>query len=84
MTVAARALRVLALAGLVACSREAAPRPPVDNRGGAAAPLDAGARDAGDSACVNACVRDRQMVATSIEAIEASCRRDCASPPPRP
>jgi hypothetical protein len=32
--------------------------------------------DAGD--CVATCVEHHQMQATSLEQIEASCRRDCA------
>lgn len=73
------ALALLLAAG--ACSRDPAPRPPIDNRGGAAI-VDAGGLDAGGGACVEACVRDRQMVATSIEAIRASCERECAAPTP--
>lgn len=76
--------RGLALAlGLAvgACSRDPAPRPPIDNRGGVSA-VDAAGPDAGDGACVEACVRDRQMVATSIDAIRESCRRECAAGSP--
>jgi hypothetical protein len=77
---------------LAACSRDASPRDrPVENRAGSApaaaptgpAPSTAGSpastADAGaDGACVAACVKSRQMVARSIEAIEADCARTCA------
>lgn len=72
------ALALLLAAG--ACSRDPAPRPPIDNRGGAVA-VDGGA-DGGDGACVEACVRDRQMVAMSVEAIREDCRRTCAAGSP--
>lgn len=76
------ALALVAVAALaVACSRDPAPRPPIDNRGGAVV-VDAAGPDAGDGACVEACVRDRQMVATSIDAIRESCRRECAAGSP--
>jgi len=77
-------MRGAALALLVAagtCSRDPSPRPPIDNRGGAIA-VDAAGADAGDGACVEACVRDRQMVATSVEAIREACRRECAAGSP--
>ena len=77
----ARWAPLLVLLAIAACSRDPAPRPPIDNRGGAV-PVDAAGADAGDSACVLACVRDRQMVAMSLEAIREGCRRDCAAPPP--
>lgn len=73
------ALALLLAAG--ACSRDPAPRPPIDNRGGAVA-VDGGAPDGGDGACVEACVRDRQMVAMSVEAIREDCRRTCAAGSP--
>jgi|JI7StandDraft_1071085.scaffolds.fasta_scaffold112905_3 hypothetical protein len=63
-----------------ACARDGGRRS-IDHRGAAAAPLDAGAADAADSPCVTACVRDRQMVAMSAEAIALACRRDCAGAP---
>lgn len=60
------------------CTREPAPRPEVGNRGGATG--DAGpAVDGGDPPCVLACVRDRQMVAMSPEAIRAACQVECAA-----
>lgn len=78
---AARALAALLLGLAVgACARDGGPRP-VDHRGAVAAPLDAGALDAGDAPCVVACVRDRQMAAMSPEAIALACRRDCAAAP---
>ena len=78
-----RALAALALLAL-ACTRDAAPRPPIEHRGLGTAPIDAAGLDAGDGACVTACVRDRQMVAMSAEAILAACRLDCQAPPPSP
>lgn len=77
----ARAVAVVAVVAVVAgCTREPAPRPEVGNRGGA--PADGGpAVDAGDPPCVLACVRDRQMVAMSPEAIRAACRTECGAAP---
>ena len=73
-----------ALAALVlvvgACARDGGPRP-IDHRGATAAPVDARDLDAGDPPCVAACVRDRQMVAMSPEAIADACRRACADAP---
>ncbi len=63
-----------------ACSRDPAPRPPIDNRGGAVA-VDAGADAPDRAACVAACERERQMVAMSVEAIRAECERSCAAAP---
>jgi len=67
-------------AALVACTRAAEPAPPLPN---SAPPLgvsiDAPLVDAADSACVRACVQSRQMEATSIANIRASCARECAS-----
>jgi hypothetical protein len=35
----------------------------------------------GQSRCVTACVQARQMEATAIEVIEASCREECSKNP---
>jgi hypothetical protein len=73
-----RLAAALALVVVAACSPAPAPREPPANHA-TAAPVDAGATiDAAD--CVATCVAHRQMQATSIEQIEASCRRDCADP----
>lgn len=72
------ALAAVLLAG--ACSRDPAPRPPIDNRGGAVV-VDAGADAPDRAACVAACERERQMVAMSVEAIRAECERSCAAAP---
>ncbi|MEZ4404224.1 MAG: hypothetical protein R3B06_29650 [Kofleriaceae bacterium] len=74
------AVAVAALVALAACSRDApAGRGPAP-RAAASAPSSDGGLDGG-SPCVEACVRDRQMVATSIEAIVADCERACGATP---
>jgi hypothetical protein len=72
---------LLALAAACSC----APRGddhgrPLQHRGGAVPAL-APPPDA-LSYCVTACVRDRQMEATSIAHIRSGCARTCALPPP--
>lgn len=84
------ALLALALASVAGCSR--APRggerestPVLEHRGGTVA-LDAAVDAvAADPACVDDCVRRRQMEAVSIEHIRATCAAQCsqrALPPP--
>lgn len=77
------ALAALVLAACSRSPRDAAPAQPIGERAPAsAAAADAAATDAGAGAdCVAACVKARQMVAMSIEAIEADCRRTCAAEP---
>jgi hypothetical protein len=87
----ATAALLLAAGACSRSSRDAAPRErAIENRPAASAPAPPPAppappADAGaDPACVAACVKSRQMVAMSIEAIEADCARTCAEPPPPP
>ncbi|MCE9578284.1 MAG: hypothetical protein K8W52_34475 [Deltaproteobacteria bacterium] len=73
------ALGGIAALVLAACTRAAEPAPPLHNSApppGAA--IDAPLPDAADSACVRDCVQARQMEATSIANIRASCARECA------
>jgi hypothetical protein len=68
------------LVALGACRTEPSPRrAAIGNHGGTVVPI-----DASDGPCVDECVRERQMQAMSMDAIRASCRRDCSGLPPLP
>ncbi len=77
------AARLAAVAvAVIGCTRAAEPVPPLRNSApppGVA--IDAALPDAADSACVRDCVQARQMEATSIANIRASCARECATAP---
>lgn len=55
---------LIALAVVGGCRKSPRPPPPPP--------------DAGDSACVTACVKRDQMRATSIEEIQRGCRAECS------